>query len=271
MKTIFLIITITIFGIAVASFVLYDSFYFEPSTGNWYVVETDLAKTFFDNCRMRELSCHGPALCLTNKQVCGPGPEGAFVYVDLIKPPENIGIILPLVVSMEEKFGPKISHEQLQESSFEIASIGEPWYIMIDEQPLDLVGYRQNSQNSTVLAYYDSKITDARQKTMYDFLVNGGVMVITQKLSDPESTYRFLANHQNQDSMILVDSHVSQLSSIEYAMPAILYVYPGDDRQISVWAYVSDEDIIKIGKKLSITVQGYLPVDLDMYREGVGK
>ena len=181
MKTMFLIITITIFGIIASLFVLYDSFYFEPSTGNWYVAETDLTKMFFDNCRMRELACHGPALCLTDKQVCGPGPEGAFVYVELIKPPDDVGIVPPLVISLEEKFGPKIFHEQLQKSSFEIASIGGPWHIMIDEQPLDLVGYRQNSQNSTVLAYYDSTITDARQKTLYEFLVNGGVIVITQK------------------------------------------------------------------------------------------
>ena len=80
-----------------------------------------------------------------------------------------------------------------------------------------------------------------------------------------------MANHQNQDSIIWVDGHVSHLNSIEYSMPAILYVYPGDDRQISIWAYVSDEDIVKIGKKLFIAVQGYLPVDLDRYREGIGK
>jgi hypothetical protein len=170
----------------------------------------------------------------------------------------------PLPVRLGEH-GKSMSEDEIKsKTSFELSKFKDTADIKIDGKQINLLDTRLRT-NGAVYYYYGPDIDHGDSTTLMDFMNAGGIIVKTSQMKNPEAVFSSLANFEGmQGKTFSVNGIVAHGDEANGISPSIVYLYPGDDRIVSVWANASLEDTIKIAEKLDLENHG---LDLSKYTD----
>lgn len=182
------------------------------------------------------------------------------VNVNLIKVPENSPEEGPITLG---EHGQSMSEESIKsKTSFEAAKFKDTANIKMNGKLIHMINTRLGSDN-TVYYYYGSDINSNDSTKLIDFMSDGGIVVTTTVMERPDAVYASLANFEGIKGKIFsVNGVVSHGDESHGFVPSEVFLYPGDDRVVSVWAYASLPDTIKIAEKIGLENHG---LDLSKY------
>ena len=173
---------------------------------------------------------------------------------------ENTPEIEPITLGVH---GQSMSEESIKSrTSFEAAKFKDTVDIKMAGKLIHLIDTRLGSDNT--IYYYYGPYTNLNDSTrLMDFMDDGGIVVTTMVMERPDAVYAALANFDGIKGKIFsINGVVSHGDESIDIVPSEVFLYPGDDRIVSVWAYTSLPDTIKIAEKLGLENHG---LDLSKY------
>lgn len=136
--------------------------------------------------------------------------------------------------------------------------------IMMNDENIDYLATKIES-GGEVNRFYGTGDTFYDTKSLPNFLSEGGIIVTTNTMSNPEGVFASLANGpESQIQLVEIDGVVTRLVDSKGSGWSKVELYPGDLRIISLWANLPINDLIDLAKKLDVVDQG---LDLKEYKD----
>ncbi len=118
------------------------------------------------------------------------------------------------------------------------------------------ISYLESRESGTTTYQYFGTDFPINSKTkLTEFMESGGIVVETRELRNPKVSYTTLANAPDTKNEWFVANGILAFGYEAHAgiVPTTLNLYTDDGKVVSVWAYATVEDTIKIADKLGLT------------------